>query len=78
MERVKCSAVPVMPPMLVIPVSLNQISGARAGARADQCAFPATNHGAANSSDPGADKCAFKSAVMRPVIAAVSPLSIYA
>jgi hypothetical protein len=46
-----------MPAMLVVPVSLNQISGARASTRSDQRAFG--------------------SAVVHPVIAAISPLSIY-
>jgi hypothetical protein len=65
-----------MPAMLVVPVSLNQISGARASTRSDQCAFPTTDHGAANSADTGADQRAFGSAVVHPVIAAISPLSI--
>jgi hypothetical protein len=61
-----------------IPVSLNQISGARAGACSDQRAFPATYDSAANSADTGADERAFESAVMRPaIIAPGAPLCIY-
>jgi len=61
-----------------VPVSLNQIPRARAGACSDHCAFPTTYHSAANSTDTGADKRAFESAVMRPaIIAPGAPLRIY-
>ena len=60
-----------------VPVSLNQIARARAGACSDHCAFPTTYHSAANSADTGADKRAFESAVMRPAIAPGTPLRVY-
>jgi len=66
-----------MPAVLVIAMSLNQISRAGSRAGADHCAFSATNHRAANGTDTSADQRSFEPAVMRPVIAPVTPLSIH-
>jgi hypothetical protein len=60
-----------------VPVSLNQIPGARAGACSNHCALATTYHSAPDSADTGADKRALESAVMRPAIAPVAPLRIY-
>jgi hypothetical protein len=70
------SAVPVRPAVPVIAMSLNQISRAGAGACSDQRAFSATNHRASNSTDTSADQRSFESAVVRPLIAPVTPLRI--
>ena len=66
-----------MPAVLVIAMSLNQISRAGAGACSDQRAFSATNHRAADGTDTSADQRSFEPAVVRPVIAPITPLSIH-
>ena len=66
-----------MPAVLVVAMSLNQISGAGSRASSDQGAFSATDHRTANRTDTSADQRSFEPAVMRPVIAPVSPLSIH-
>ena len=62
-------------PVPAIAMSLNQVACACAGACSNQCAFPTTNHRAANSADTGADKRSFGAAVVRPAIA-IAPLRI--
>ena len=66
-----------MPAVLVVAMSLNQISRAGSRAGSDQGAFSAANHRAANRTDTGANQRSLKPAVMRPVIAPVTPLSIH-
>lgn len=64
-------------PVPAIAMSLNQVARACAGARSDQCAFPTTDHRAANSADTGADKRSFGSAMVRPAVVAPSaPLRV--
>jgi hypothetical protein len=60
--------------VLIVSVSLNQISGSRTGAGANQCAFPTANQGAAARSDQTADNCALRTAMMVPLMA-ISPLT---
>ena len=64
-------------PVSAIAMFLNQVARACARASSDQCAFPTTNHRAANSADTSADQRSFGSAVVRPaIIAPAAPLRI--
>ena len=60
--------------VLIVSVSLNQVSGSRARARADKCAFPTANQGAAACSNKTPDDCALGTAMMMPLMA-IAPLT---
>jgi hypothetical protein len=66
---------PVMP-MPAIAMSLNQVARACARACSDQCTLSPTDDGAADCADTGADKRAFRSAVMHAAIAPGAPLGV--
>ena len=57
--------------MATVPVPLDEITGRGAGARADQCAFTATDQRAASQARNASDQCALARAVfgtMSPVV----------
>ena len=64
-------------PVPAIAMSLNQVSSAGSRACSDHRTLSTTNDRAANGTDTGADKRSFKSAVVRPAIAPVTPLRIH-
>ena len=58
------SVIPMMPIMPVISVSLDKVSSCGSGTGADQRASPSAQQCPSKQSDPTANECAFRSAVM--------------